>query len=151
MYVSMYACMHTRMSVCVSTMVSKAHMIALLYPLKYGHYRGVPLQPVYTGRTQKLPFQACAIKSDAWDWLNDEEAVLPGDHVQTPAPTWWLSATCNSSPQGSSGLLWPSKGTSCVWCTHVHAGKIATHIKNKINKILFMRKISRVKLYPPLS
>ena len=109
------------------------------------------LQGSATGRTQKLPFQACAIKSDAWDWLNDEEAVLPGDHVQTPAPTWWLSATCNSSPQGSSGLLWPSKGTSCIWCTHVHAGKIATHIKNKINKILFMRKISRVKLYPPLS
>jgi hypothetical protein len=55
--------------------------------------------------------------------------LLQKIQVWIPAPTWWLRTICNSGKQMPSSDLWGLQ--AYVWYTHIHVGKIFTHINKK--------------------
>lgn len=55
-----------------------------------------------------------------------------GSRFNSPASTWWLTSTCNSSSQGSNAYLWlVSLDNAHIWCTDIHPGKTCILIKEK--------------------
>lgn len=56
-----------------------------------------------------------------------------GSRFDSPAPTWWLTNTCNSNSQGSNAYIWlVSLDNTNIWSRHTSRQNVHTH-KRKIN------------------
>lgn len=70
-----------------------------------------------------------AERKRVWEsWLGASERllILLRTQIYFPAPTWWLTVICNSSPGDLMSSSNFSGYQTCTWCTYLLPGKTYT-------------------------